>query len=51
MSRASTFRSGRSGNPKVEGSNPNLAVSNPDQVKPTTVKLIFVTPWPDAQHY
>ena len=36
---------------KVAGSNPDFAFSNPGQVKPLTLKLILVTPYPGAQHY
>ena len=42
MSRASASHSDRSGNPKVAGSNPDLAFSNPGRVKPMTLKLILV---------
>ena len=42
MSRSTASRSGRSGNLKLIGSNPDLAFSNPDRVKPLTFKLILV---------
>ena len=40
----SASRSERSGNTKVVGSNPDLTVSNPGQVKPMTLQLILVAP-------
>ena len=44
MSRASASHSGRSGNLKVTGLNPDLTFSNPGQVKAMTVKLILAAP-------
>ena len=41
----------RLGNPKVKGSNLELAVLNPGQMKTMTLKLILVTPWPVAWYY
>ena len=41
MSEASTSRSGILGNPKVVGSNPDLAFSNPGRVKPITLELML----------
>ena len=46
MSRASASHSGKSANPKIVGSNLDLMVSNPDQVKSVTLKFIL-----GAQHY
>ena len=37
-------RFGRSGNPRVVGSHPDLAISNPGWVKPMTLKFIPVIP-------
>ena len=51
MSRPSAFCSGRLGNLKIAGLNPDLVVLSPGQVKPITLKFILVTPKPGVQHY
>ena len=42
MSKASATHSGRSGNPKPVGSNLDVAFSNPDRVKPMSLKFKLV---------
>ena len=42
LSRAPSSRSGRSGNPKIVGSSPEIAGSKPGRVKSKTLKLIIV---------
>ena len=53
MSRAeaSASHSGRSGNPKVTSSNPDLAVFKPWSSQTIDFKIIFVAPYSGTRHY